>query len=133
MIFILKMKNLLKPFLGKELKYGYIDCNLLFLLLHEPEVAYILRGRYTTIMGGCRVAKKETGYSTVRQLMEESKNYTEVNTRMYSTGDIMVFDDCHEIGLVTGHNYYGFDEDQVYCVRPMSTVYQPFKLYKKTV
>jgi hypothetical protein len=128
---ILKMKKILSPLLGQELTYSHNDCNYVFLLVHEPEIAECLHGRYTTVMGGCRVAKKETGFSTIRQLIVELSNYIEVDKRKYTTGDIMVFDDCHEVALVTNRNYYGFNEDNIYCVRPMSNVGQPFKLYRK--
>ena len=128
---MLKIKKILNPFLGLPHKQSYTDCNYLFMLLHEPKIAQIMHGRYTSIIGGCRVAKKETGYATVRLFMNASENYIKIERDMHVAGDIFLFEDSHEVAICGGNVFYGFDADNIYAVHPMKVILNNYTIYRK--
>jgi hypothetical protein len=128
---LIQIKQTLNPFLGLAHKQSHTDCNYLFMLLHEPKIAKIMHGRYTSIMGGCRVAKKETGYSTVRQFIEASDNYIKIEKDMHIIGDIFLFDDSHEVSICAGNVFYGFNSDNIYSVTPIKSMLTNYTIYRK--
>ncbi|PHS21997.1 MAG: hypothetical protein COA84_14035 [Robiginitomaculum sp.] len=85
-----KIIKTLSKYRGKTHEYGSCCCSLIFLEVHEPEMYEIIKGRYTTAIGGARVAKKELGYSSISEFIEQSESYTEIPAAFASFGDVFV-------------------------------------------
>jgi len=84
----LKLLETLEKYLGHEHEYGSYCCNLAFLEYFEPTYYEKLVGRYSTAIGGARVAKKEIGYSSVEQILEDK--YLEIPFDFVRFGDVIV-------------------------------------------
>lgn len=87
---IVKINQILKRYRKQQLVYGELDCNLMFLEIYEPELFELLSDRYTTTMGGARVAKKETGYSSIKSFIENSDKYVQKSFNSIAAGDVLI-------------------------------------------
>ncbi|HCH6797430.1 TPA: hypothetical protein NK990_003877 [Vibrio parahaemolyticus] len=106
---LVTIKKVLKRYRNKKLVYGELDCNLMFLEIFEPELFEIMHGRYTTTMGGARVAKKETGHSSIKSLVEASDKYTQKSFNAVSAGDILI--NGMHVAICLGHYTFNLEDD----------------------
>ena len=95
---------------------GTMDSNLLFLEVHEPEFYNKILGKYKTIVGGCRVAKKHTGFISIRDVLDNSGRYEIIEPHYQTNGDIVTFDDGHDIYISLGKHWFGVDLNDTFSV-----------------
>jgi len=103
------MIKTLSGYRGKTHQYGKYCCNLMFLEVYEPEMYEIIKGRYTTAIGGARVARKEFGYSSIEQFIESSDNYEEIPPEFASLGDVFV--SGSHVSMCLGYKTFGMTND----------------------
>lgn len=84
---VLKLTTHLKRYRGSKLEFGVVDCNLIWLELYEPDIYEIMKGRYTTQIGGPRVAKREVGHKTIGEFVAADEKYSNIPREFMSIGD----------------------------------------------
>lgn len=107
---IVEINKILKRYRKKQLVYGELDCNLMFLEIFEPELFEIMTDRYTTTMGGARVAKKETGYSSIKSFVENSDKYIQKSFNSIKAGDVLI-NGLH-VAICLGHYTFGLLDNE---------------------
>lgn len=85
-----KLKYIINKYNNKERICGEIDCNLMILELYEPEYYNKLKGNYSTIKQGIKLAKKTIGYRSIKEIMDKSGKYTEIPYNFCVAGDVGV-------------------------------------------
>lgn len=122
-----RLLKILRKYLGQSLDYGELDCNLLVLEMYKPEAYEKLRGRYTTVIGGARVANKEFGFISIKDFC--AATYQEIDKSFVLPLDIVVFE---------GHDVAVWTQDGIFCVQEDKTFgYQKlpndadYKIYRK--
>ncbi len=92
-----------------------------------------MKGNYSTIKEGCRLAKDLTGYASVRTFLKHSDNYVEVNKHCDIAGDVIVFTRSHDVYISLGRNWFGYlerDGDR-YLGVAFKNNYCKYKIYRK--
>ncbi len=97
---------------GQKHNQGINDCNMLFMEMHEPELADKMRGKYSTIKEGCKLAKELTGYSSVRTFLKKSDDYIEIDKYCDIAGDVIVFTKSHDVYISLGRHWFGYLESE---------------------
>lgn len=116
------INEIIKKYRNKPLEYGTCDCNLLFMEIYEPEHFKTLFQRYTTIRGGHRVAKKETGFGTVLEFVEASTDYTEKPFDFAGFGDVLI--NGNEVAICLGTHVFSYEKDGVFTLRPLQLFHE---------
>lgn len=94
---------------------GTVDCNLLFMKLHEPEMYEKFHGRYKTITGGIRVGRKLFGFSSIKEVLENG-NYDIIDPNFQQPLDIIAFHNRHDIYVSLGNMWFGVDENNHFSI-----------------
>ncbi len=109
---------------------GTIDCNLLFLEVHEPELYTAMYGKYKTIVGGVRAAKKHTGFRSIKDVLDHSGRYEIIEPNYQNSGDVVAFDDGHDIYISLGRYWFGVDLNDTFSIVPKHTD-RPYTIYRR--
>lgn len=104
---MIELAKVVREFNGKELTYGTYDCNLLALKILEPDKWERLHGRYKTVLGGTRVAKKEFGYSSLLDYFRESEDYVQVPNKFAVGGDVCLITHRYDVVIHCGNALFG--------------------------
>lgn len=121
------MIEFMRSLLKQEHKNGLNDCNLVFFEIFYPEYADKIRGKYSSSREGFRVAKKEIGYTSARDVILNSGDWFEIDLRYARTGDVFI--KGQSVAICVGKVGIVFDEYQRYQVVPIQ--YIEAKLYRK--
>lgn len=100
----IRISSVLSEYVHQDLVYGERDCNLMVLKIFEPERYDRFVGRYKSIIGGARVAKKEFGYVRIDDYMADSDDYTEIDPNFMMFGDIIFADQSRVAMIALGVN-----------------------------
>ncbi len=111
---------------------GTTDCNLLFLKLHEPEKHDKIKGRYKTLIGGVRVARKIFGNTSIHQYLKESNEYIEVHPNFQLPLDVVAYKSRHDICISLGDKWFGVDESDTFSIVPSNaSVDDNYTIFRK--
>ena len=122
--------ELLNRYNGKPHSCGVYDCNLMVLeFLSMPEYE-MMKGTFTTRMGGFRVAKKVTGYPTLLHLLIE--RCEEIEPAYARAGDVFYNVEEHNCGIHLGSRVFAVDkEKQIYMAIHTSNLnLNKFKIFR---
>ena len=118
---------------GQKHIQGQNDCNMIFMDLHEPQLAKKMRGNYKSIREGCVLAKKLTGYASVRTFLKYNNDYEEIKPFCDVAGDVVVFNKSHDVYISCGKNWFGYlGEEQILGVA-FKRDYKNYKIYRKVI
>ncbi len=115
---------------GQNHVRGTVDCNLLFLQIHEPEMYDKLYGKYSTIIGGVRSAKRIIGYRSVRAILDECGRYEQIDPLKQLPMDIVVFEGRHDVYMSLGNKFFGVNEKDKFSIIQMHN-YTEYLVYRK--
>lgn len=122
--------EIIEDYNGQPHVRGTVDCNLLFLKIHEPEIYEKMYKRYSTIVGGVRSARKYTGYTSIKDVLDNSGNYVKIDKYHQLPMDVVVFDDRHDVYISLGNKFFGVNDQDIFSVFPM-TGYEDYHVYRK--
>lgn len=105
-----RMVSIIDKYRNEEYVCGVVDCNLLVLELHEPDKLPRLVGRFKTVRGGIRVARKEFGYSSIYEYVVD--NYDRVDVNFERAFDVGVHPDHPDIIIHLGEFIFKVDKDK---------------------
>lgn len=112
----LHITKIMSEMIGEPLVYGSNDCNLMVLKMYEPDKHDEFVGRYKTVIGGARVAKKLFGYARIDDYMEKSERYEQVPKNFMRYGDIVFSDHDHTAMVALGIN-------RVFAISPLTNTF----------
>lgn len=124
-----------RKYRGQELKYGTVDCNLVILETIDPEIYKTMYGRYKTILGGARQAKKLTGFKTLPEYIRAREDFVEVSPDFATIGDIGFQKFTGEVPATIihlGDSIFGINEDGVFSILPLNNSVYGFQFYRRT-
>lgn len=84
------MLDIISKYNNKEIKLGSIDCNLVFLEIFEKEFYNKIVYKYDDERSGAKIAKKETGYSSIYSLITKNEIYKETNKNLINKGSFFI-------------------------------------------
>ena len=113
---------------------GDVDCNLLFLKIHEPEKFEEFHNRYKTIIGGVRVSRKIFGVSSIKEYLDTCGDYEIVRPNFQRPLDVIVFKDQHDLFVSLGNKWFGVDDSDTFSIVQKSR-YNPenYTIYRKVI
>lgn len=97
--FKIAVSGVISKYNNQTLEYGKFDCNLMILEAFEHDKYEIICGRYKTVVGGARVAKKEFGYSRLDDYISQSPDYKLIEKPFIMSGDI-IFSHIDNIAMI---------------------------------
>jgi len=95
---------------------GTTDCNLLVLELFDKTKFEKFKGRYKTLTGAVRVARKEFGVSSVFEMLNSEDIYKTVDCNFQQPLDIVTFHDCHDVFISLGDKWFGVNDDNIFSI-----------------
>lgn len=95
----------LEELIGQELIYGHNDCNLVVLKVLGSGLYDELQGRYTTKIGGFRVANKVVKEKMISEWLNREHTNVEINFRVH--GDVLVNPMTQDCLVCVGGNFLG--------------------------
>lgn len=111
----LRLVNVMRRLNHQGLEYGNNDCNLMVLEMFEPEIYKKFLGRYKTLIGGARVAKKEFGFGRLDDYLSQSKEYTQIPKPFITFGDIICSDVGRVVMISTSNNRaFAIDQNDIF-------------------
>ncbi len=105
-----RLTEVIHDYRDKDHIRGDRDCNLMFLKVHEPQLHTKLHQKYTTIVGGVRAALRLLGVRSVHHFLVKN-NYTPVQPSYQLRGDIIVFENSHNVYISLGSTWFGVNDD----------------------
>ncbi len=85
-----------------------------------------IKGRYTTVIGGVRVARRELGYPSVEAIILDG-DYTQIPNSFASLGDIFI-DGIH-VSICAGSKTLALSDDKYVLVD--TSYFSDYKTYRK--
>ena len=95
---------------------GSIDCNLLILELFDKSKFDRFVGRYKTLTGAIRVARKEFGVSSIYEMLSTESTYEPIDCNFQQPLDIVSFHGCHDVFISLGDKWFGVDDNDIFSV-----------------
>lgn len=123
-----------RKYVGREYQYGTEDCNLMILETIAPDIYDALVGKYKTLLGGVRQAKKKTGFASLQEYIQSREDFVPVQQQFATTGDIgfQKFGESHDAIIHLGDALFGINEDNKFAILPLNGSVHGFQFYRRT-
>jgi hypothetical protein len=113
------LNEIITKYAGQKHVRGSVDCNLMVLELHDPDVYEVMANEYTDLANGVQRSKSKLGVVSMRQFLKKNPNYIRISPDQQKQGDIVVFHKGFNCYLSLEDKWFGVNQEDHFGFMPV--------------